>query len=295
MKPALEPFVDMIIASLEQGVVPWRQTWKTYGGFYAVRNNGVQFRGVNQLILSTTQTVRGYASPVWLTYNQALDAGGQVRKGMKGTAALLYRPTANDDQDQGDGDGKPKFYSKVYSLFNADQCDGLSAEMTSPTAKHSSPPHKVIDMIKSMGVKFVEDGAMPHYSRLTDSIHMPAASAFETEAEWVGTALHESAHSTGAEHRLNRPSLIDYVGDNRVFEELVAEIAAAMMGGVLGLPPSQATWDNHVAYIGSWAKYLKNDRNKILEAGSAAQAACDYLTASSTLNSESDRDVKLAA
>jgi antirestriction protein ArdC len=57
-------------------------------------------------------------------------------------------------------------------------------------------------------------------------------------------------------------------------EELVAELGSMMLGAETGIPhdPSQ-----HAAYVQSWIKALKNDKNEIFRAASAASKACDFI------------------
>lgn len=275
-KSAFDPIIDTIIEALEKGVAPWRQTWETCGGLVAVRNNLVPFTGFNQLTLSLVQSQRGYTSPVWLTYNQAQEAGGQVRKGERNTPGLLFKQSATKDSDDEVSDA-PKAYAKVYALFNACQCDGLPAELMRRAEVPSATSHDVIDLIEACGMTIVQDGSMPRYNIMTDRIHMPPAAMFETMEEWVGTALHECAHGTGAPSRLNRTSLIDYTGDNRSIEELVAELSAYRLATALNFPPSTATQDNHIAYLAGWAEIIKRDRAKLAEAAALSQRAVDYI------------------
>ncbi len=63
----------------------------------------------------------------------------------------------------------------------------------------------------------------------------------------------------------------------RAFEELVAEIGAAMLGAHLRLAPDHV--EDHAAYVASWLKALKGDKRFVLKAAAAAQKACDFLLA----------------
>jgi len=70
---------DRIVNLLERGVVPWRQPWANVG---APKNlaSGKPYRGFNVFALASAS----YSSPYWLTYRQAEERGGHVRKGEKG-------------------------------------------------------------------------------------------------------------------------------------------------------------------------------------------------------------------
>src|SRR4029077_507999 len=71
---------DRVISLLEAGTVPWRKPWA--GGDYQFPRNlasGKAYRGVNVWLLSCA----GYGSPYWVSYKQAKERGGNVRKGEK--------------------------------------------------------------------------------------------------------------------------------------------------------------------------------------------------------------------
>jgi antirestriction protein ArdC len=287
MTSALDPIIDTIVQALEAGVAPWRKSWEAYGGLRALRNTKEPFRGINQLNLATIGALRGYSSPVWLTYNQAQEAGGNVRKGERSTPGLLYKTRqVDDDQDE----QSFRAYIKAYPLFNACQCDDLPDDlMNVERVAHSSPEHPILACLPAIGVHLSEDGRDPCYIPVSDTIHMPAASAFTSLEEWLGTLSHEVVHSTGHPGRLNSETLVKY-GENRPAEELVAEIGAAFLATDLGFQPSQTTWDNHLAYVGSWAKLLKNDRAALSKAVFNARKACDFiLEARSNRNADDAR------
>lgn len=101
--------------------------------------------------------------------------------------------------------------------------------------------------------------------------------AFKNAEGYFGTALHELAHWSGHPSRLNRSTLNESYrfGDlNYAREELRAELASVFLAAERGIPhdPSQ-----HAAYVGSWIRALKEDRNEIFRAAHDASAAADFL------------------
>ena len=84
---------DAIIARLEAGVSPWRRTWATTRGYSGrpMRACGQPYRGINALWLWVVADSNGYVSPTWMTYRQASELGGQVRKGERSTIAVFYK------------------------------------------------------------------------------------------------------------------------------------------------------------------------------------------------------------
>ena len=70
-----------IMRALEHGTVPWRKPWQSaaLGGPHNGRT-GKPYRGLNPFILETA----GYSDPRWITFKQAADMGGNVRRGEHG-------------------------------------------------------------------------------------------------------------------------------------------------------------------------------------------------------------------
>jgi antirestriction protein ArdC len=95
-----------IIADLERGNLTWLQPWQA--GHQAgpvsrpLRAGGKAYRGVNVLMLWAAAMEKGYNCPLWLTYKQAADLGGQERKGEKGSLVVYADTfTKKDTDDKG--------------------------------------------------------------------------------------------------------------------------------------------------------------------------------------------------
>ena len=61
----------------------------------------------------------------------------------------------------------------------------------------------------------------------------------------------------------------------RAFEELIAEIGAAMLCAQLGMASTER--EDHASYVASWIKGLKGDKRAIFRAAAAAQAASELI------------------
>jgi len=100
-KPSVaETITNAIIARLEAGARPWVRPWHGAGharGRRPLRSCGTPYRGINAIVLGMIADMAGFSSPYWMTYNHAQSLGGQVRKGERGTIAVLYKtcPPAN--------------------------------------------------------------------------------------------------------------------------------------------------------------------------------------------------------
>ena len=115
-----ETITQQIIDQLEQGTVPWRRPWRTRG----VPRNLLSlkpYRGINVWLLLS----RPYASPYWLTFRQANEISGTVRKGEKGTAIVLWKfpddRTTEDLDTQSDRKHAVPLV-RAYTVFNTEQC-----------------------------------------------------------------------------------------------------------------------------------------------------------------------------
>ena len=117
---------DAIVAELERGLKPWKRPWRTTGAGLPLRHNGQPYRGINTLVLWMAMTARGYTSPYFMTYRQAQELGGQVRKGEKATT-VTYTDTLRrvEETEQGEKAERRIWFLKSYAAFNACQIAGL--------------------------------------------------------------------------------------------------------------------------------------------------------------------------
>ena len=77
---------DRIVGLLERGAVPWRIPYRGgAAGFPRNLKSGKPYRGVNVFLLAVEAWSRGYESAYWLTFKQAGERGGHVRRGEKST------------------------------------------------------------------------------------------------------------------------------------------------------------------------------------------------------------------
>jgi antirestriction protein ArdC len=135
-KPNIYQIVtDRIIHSLEAGVIPWEKPWKTprfHGGpFPRNFSTGKPYRGVNVLLLWSSP----YSSPFWLTFKQAMELKGSVRKGEKGTPIVFYKQLQNRKEDpkaETEKKERSPFVLCYYTVFNVEQCDGLTLPQIDP-------------------------------------------------------------------------------------------------------------------------------------------------------------------
>jgi antirestriction protein ArdC len=277
---------DRIISSLKAGVIPWEKPWKaprvTGGPFPRNFHTGKPYRGINVLLLWSSQ----YSSPFWLTFRQAQELKGSVRKGERGTPIVFYKQlpeyARKGDESTGEDERVP-FVLCHYTVFNVEQCDGLTLpEIEQPTNAPEIDEDEICESI----VRGWENRPTLHltstteyrayYRPSTDSVHMPARCRFVDAPHYYSTLFHELVHSTGHENRLNR-TFGDQFGDELYSkEELVAEMGAAFLCAIAGIA-NEHTDRNTTAYIQNWISKLEADNRLVIHAAANAQKAADCI------------------
>ncbi len=273
---------DKIVAMLDAGVVPWRSPILTAGPAGRPKNlaSGRPYRGVNVFLLAFAAFERGYASPNWVTFNQAREAGGCVRKGEKSSMVVFWKVYDTADRKTGEPTRVPVL--RYYNVFNVGQCDGLA----DPEAAAAAPATDVQPVDAADAILAGFEGKPPievagtraFYRPATDTVTMPGSARFASTEAYYATLFHELAHSTGHPSRLHRETVADpqpFGTADYGKEELVAEMAAAFLCSAAGLGP--ATIDNQAAYLGGWLKQIRGDKRLVVTAAGAAQRAADWI------------------
>lgn len=258
---------DAIIDRLEKGTVPWHKPWKSRFSLPVNLASGRPYRGINAFALA----MQPYRSRYWLTLRQAAQLGGSVRCGERGTTVIFWTWLEKDE------DRIP--FLRYYTVFNAEQCDGLKLPEPAPVPEiHPiDAAEKIVAEFRN-GPRIERVGNQALYRPPADTILMPVRESFESSEEYYSTLFHELTHSTGHESRLARPTLVDlcpFGSTNYSKEELVAEMGAALLCGEAGI--ENRTIDNSAAYIGGWLKKLQDDRRLLIVAAAQAQKAADLI------------------
>lgn len=286
-KDLYQTVTDTIIRDLEFGIRPWMQPWETGGEGgqlnRPLRVNGEAYRGINVLMLWASAVENGFSSPSWMSFKQARDMGAHVRKGERGTlvvyAGTLTRTELNEQTGEECERGIP--FLKSYSVFNADQIEGLPAQYIKPALTIRNPDQRIDHaerFVTATGAEIRHGGAMAFYQPDRDTVQMPTFEAFRSADGYYATLLHELTHWTRHKTRLDRSFGRERWGDEGyAAEELVAELGAAFLCADLQIAPTVRR--DHASYIGSWLRVLKSDKRAIFTAASHAQRAADYLMA----------------
>lgn len=276
-----------IVDELEQGCFPWVQPWGRTAAQPGMPRNAITGRaysGINVLILWGEAIACGYAGQGWITFRQALAAGGGVRKGERGvTICYADRFTSRAERERAERDGSEPgsvAFLKRFTVFNTDQIDW--GEGAPPAFAADAPPlpeREVLAvgeaLIAATGADFRIGGDRAFYAPGQDFVAVPPQPAFRHQIDYYRTALHELGHWTGHATRLARDQSGAFGSALYAREELVAEVSAAFVCARLGIVPSV----RHADYIGSWLAVLRADDRAIFKAASQASRAADYLLA----------------
>ncbi|MBB4571051.1 ArdC family protein [Rhizobium leucaenae] len=277
---------DKIIEGLAKGVRPWMQPWKATNANGRItrplRHNGQPYSGMNVLLLWSEGIARGYSSPIWMTFKQALEVGAAVRKGETGTTVVFAsRFTKSEADDHGNEIEREIPFLKAYTVFNVEQIDGLPDH-----CRHRRAP--VLDLVeriehadqffRNTGALIRHGGNQAYYSPVTDHIQMPPFETFQDAAGYVATLSHEATHWTSPAGRVGR-DLSRYAKDKteRAREELIAELGSCFLCADLGIAPELEPRPDHASYLQSWLTVLSGDKRAIFQAAAHAQRAVAYL------------------
>lgn len=280
-----ERITNRIVADLEQGVRSWVKPWNAEHMASRItrplRWNGTPYSGINIIMLWAESVAKGYSAPLWMTYRQAQELGGQVRKGEQGSLVVYASRfiKTETDADTGDETEREIPFLKGYTVFNAEQIDGLPAHYyarVEPVLENVQRSAQADAFFANTGASVRHGGNRAFYTVQLDYVQMPPFESFRNNESYYATLGHEVTHWTRHPSRLDRDFGRKRFGDEGyAMEELVAELGAAFLCADLGLAPEPR--EDHAAYISSWLKVLKNDKRAIFTAASHAQRAVDYL------------------
>jgi antirestriction protein ArdC len=221
-----------------------------------------------------TAEERGYTSPRWLTFKQAAEVGGSVRKGEKGTTVIFVSTFAKEDAD---GERRNVPFLKAFTIFNVAQCDNLPDRVTGNVEPRSRNPHErdpIADQfVATTGAHIREEGARACYSPALDVIAMPAFGAFNSADTYYSTLFHELTHWTGHKSRLNREMGKRFGDASYAAEELVAELGAAFLSAEFQFDNEEAS----ASYIANWIAALEKNEKLFVAAASAASKATEFM------------------
>lgn len=294
LSKARQALVDRVLSRLDAGAMPWDNGMQGIAAMPYNAVSGARYRGMNalNLMLAFKQ------DPRWITFNQAKDNGYTVKKGAKGVPIELYKTI---DKRTGKDADMPAILEEIkdmtfterqefkrknlqsfargYYVFNAGDVVGIepyhAPELT--PADVSARNERIERVIEDSQCPIRYDGnGRNYYSPSSDEIHLTERAAFKSDEFFYNTALHEMAHSTGHNSRLDRKSGA-FGSKAYAREELVAELSSVLIAAELGLDHSERVIENSAEYVRSWAKDIRDDPQTLIDAAFDASKATDYI------------------
>lgn len=267
-----------IVAELEAGAPPWVKPWSSIPGANtpcnAVTNR--PYSGCNVVLLWMAQTA-GFRTPRYLTFKQALELGGHVRKGERGTKVYFVKQLEIREDADGETSTRLVPMMREYTVFNVSQCEGLPDIVIIGKPRRVRNPDTrdglADEFLRSTGADIREGFAEASYIPSRDFISMPAFEAFKGADHFYNVAYHELLHWAGHKSRLDRDLKNRFGSQNYAAEELIAELGAAFLCAEFGFNGDL----RHAGYIGHWIELLKADKRAFFTACSQASKAVDYL------------------
>ncbi|WP_346684863.1 ArdC family protein [Megamonas hypermegale] len=258
------------------------------------------YNGINNLKLTFTANRFGFKDSRWATFKQAQEAGAKIKKGAKGVHIEFWQyakpimevnpKTGKKEQvyviDEETGKKVPAYAElehpivKSYVVFNAEQMEGIEPEKIIKLS-HEKTNEAMENMIKNSEAPVIFDQiSTNYYEPSSDTIHVIPKEHFKSVDAFYATVSHEIAHSTGSEKRLNRVTLTtpsSFGSEIYAKEELRAELTSMFLAQKYSINFDKSHYENHTAYLQSWAKVLENNPNEIFKAASEAEKAMRYI------------------
>lgn len=261
-------------------------------------SSGAPYNGINVLILWMTSMKLGFSSDAWLTFKQAKDLGGSVRRGEKGVKCVFFKPLPVEPDSNAESDEDVVFVPcrRIFTLFNLDQVDGLATGAHGDSSVTHAPDHQAQAVIDHLNRYCLDEGIetsrrpdLAGYSVMHDSIVLPPSESFESPGDEAVTFAHEVVHATGHPSRLDRLSRdgstqgLKKGSKEYAFEELIAELGASFISAQMGV---EGQLTQHASYIDEWLQVLGKDKTLLPKAAAAASKAQALIFPASEVSEE---------
>lgn len=292
-----QKIVNTLIEFIETNPTEWNAGWWSVSQAPFNGKTQKKYKGVNAFYLMVLASMSGYKDPRWFTFNQVKELGANVRAGEKSSEVFYWsyfdkntKKPFEDKTVENMTDEERRQYIKdnvrpiikFYQVFNAEQCDNMPEykhdihEMDAAERQNQNAMIEQIIANSEAPINF-DGGNSAYYSPLDDNIHLPEISAFKSMQDYYATTLHEIAHSTGHESRLNRNIKNFFGTPEYAKEELRAELASIFMQLEYGISIEGKHFENHGAYLASWLKAVKNNQKEFFAAANDAEKITSYI------------------
>lgn len=273
-----EKVTAAIINSIETAPSPedWVRPWNSLSSIPHNPTTGKAYRGGNVIALWFAQADAGYPTSQWATYKQIAAAGGQVRKGERGTTLVKWNPIRCKDHGPEERCSNcGRLVPNSFTVFNIAQQDGYAPVDERDALSDAERIEAAERFFEAVGAEIKHGGDRAFYRQVGDFIQLPDFADFRDAESYYATLAHESVHWTGHKDRLDRTFGKRFGDDHYAAEELVAELGSAFLCAYLGISPEPRA--DHAQYLASWLKVLRSEPQALFDAAGKAQKALDLL------------------
>lgn len=283
----VEKIADMFFEAIKNGTAPWQKEWKA-DDFRKLSHNPASnniYKGMNALLLDMVALTKGYDEKAWLTFKQAKDLDGNIKKGEKATTVSFFTMLEVKEEDKKNKDNEKEYIpvTKYFSVFNIDQTENINQDKLKALYKDNDfekkdfinieECQKVLDNVNDVRIIHqYQDRA--YYNSSKDTIVLPEKEQFINPEAYYSTAFHELGHSTGHSSRLDRKVGNKFGTDDYAREEIKVEIYSFLQAKELGMDFSLV---NHQNYIDSWTRQFTDKKTEIIEAVKDSLKIVDYV------------------
>ena len=264
----MNEIVEKVIKNLENNNTEnWIKGW-IGSSLPSNYSSKTPYSGFNIIALSVIQEEENYTSNNWLTFNQIRKIkGAKLKKGSTSTPVFFFKILEKKEEIDGEEKISKIPLLKFYYVYNVDQVEGI--EIGSEKPENVS----LNEFLANTGIT-IKNRPEAYYSPKKDYIGIPDLKLFNSTEAYASTILHELAHSTGHESRLNRDMTGRFGSESYAKEEVIAELTSMFLCSHLNIDGEAK---NSEAYLKGWLiNNLKAEPKLLWKLASEAQKAYNW-------------------
>jgi len=240
---------------------PWQKPWITVPKQSV---GGHKYNGINRVLLSWDD------EDFYVPAGYLKRHGGTKKEGAEERLVIYWNiMTKEVENKNGKKEEQSIPYMKYYLVYRLKDVDGIEKPEVEGE-KNNKSYNSVEDFIKATGITIKHGGSKAFYSPSSDEITIPDISRFENSDRYYETLLHEIAHATAHENRLDRKN--PDTPKDYAREELIAEIASSYLCYTFGVDVTKYS----AQYIQNWMKKIEGDQQLLVYASKRAESILEY-------------------
>ena len=246
-----EAITAEIIAELEKGNAVWKKSFFSLKSHRAHNYfSGRPYEGFNQFYLAYKAYKNNYPTAQYISFKQANELGGYIRKGEKSIPAIFWKVSnyaTGKKNEVGEEETRKIFTPFMHYVFNIAQAEGIEFKPLEVQLRNNNVIDTCVSVVAEMpnAPQIKHRGNQPAYSLINDEVYMPMIGQFNNSESYSK-------------------------------EELIAEIGATQLCAYAGIMTDELK-ENSTAYLQGWIKALKNDSSLLITAANKAGKAAKFI------------------